>query len=646
MQSKAKIFLFVVVFLLLGILATSASADPPDPTREANTSQPELEMRIMQPQEGIQNVGTSTLQSITPANLPIGTAFDLCFGFFVQSPDAEYGDYMSVDMPDNWVVNSVAPNSVPAANGCSAALPPVAGVSAENIAYWQSTGYPPQTGCGAWNGSTTGILFNFCANVTIPDDTGAPWLLLWNYVGDGWGGEPHVASGSYGPVGPVAPLMLSPEVSQTAGCRFEPQTHEFTAMNSTAVEMMVDLDYTVTSGNGTCDGPESITVPAYGNAPVLVTVEAWNDAGTDFTCDITATDSAVPANTDTSQLIKEMLICYWDPAGWQLEPITDATPNQWAAGLVGTNPAAAGPVGYVIGGLGEGSSVLNPDLQMYDPTLGVWTQLADIPNPRFSPVTAWIGGLIYAAGGYDNGFVSTGDLQVYDPVTNLWDNTAPPEMPNTRGGGAGGVATCSSGVGDCLFHVGGGLDSNFANTTLETWEFNPSLGVWTQLDNKPAGASPDGFILGAGVGCGGKIYVGGDYRGYHDFFALDPTLPTGSQWSVLASIPASGGAMTPAMVCNEDEQTIYLVGGDATGGWASYSDKVFVYDILTDTWEGPIAQTLHVPQLGSVGWFMQDKLWSVGGTVGAGAISPMPFESLERATCANETKLFLPLILK
>ncbi len=179
--------------------------------------------------------------------------------------------------------------------------------------------------------------------------------------------------------------------------------------------------------------------------------------------------------TNTSQLIKEMLICYWDPAGWQLEPITDATPNQWAAGLVGTN-RGSWSAGYVIGGLGEGSSVLNPDLQMYDPTLGSVTQLADIPNPRFSPVTAWIGGLIYAAGGYDTAFASTNDLQVYDPVTNLWDNTAPPDMPNTRGG-AGGVATCSSGVGDCLFHVGGGLDSNFANTTLETWNFNPSLGV-------------------------------------------------------------------------------------------------------------------------------------------------------------------------
>jgi hypothetical protein len=646
MLSKAKISLFIVLFLLLGTLATSASADLPDPTKEATITKPELEVRIKVPQEAIQNVGTSTLQIVTPTELPIGSAFDLCFGFFVQSPDAEYGDYVTVDMPDNWVVNSFAPNSVPPANGCSAALPPVAGVGAGNIAYWQSTGYPPPTGCGAWNGSSGGILFNFCVNVTIPDESGAPWMLPWNYVGDGWGGEPHFAVGSYGPVGPVSPLILTPEIYHTQGCRFEPQTHEFTAMNSTEVEMMVDLDYTITSGMGTCDGPESIMVPAHGNAPVLVTFEAWSDVGTSFTCDITATDSAVPANTDTSQLIKDLVACYWDPAGWQLEPIADATPNQWSAGLVGTNPGAAGPVGYVIGGLAVGSSVINPDLQMYDPTAGVWTQLTDLPNPRFSPVAGWIGGSIFAAGGYNTVFVSTGDLQVYNPETNVWDNTTLPDMPNARGGGAGGVGTCSSGVGECLFHVGGGLDSNFANTTLETWEFDPSSSAWTQLDNKPAGSSPDGLIFGAGVGCGGKIYVGGDYRGFHDFFVLDPTAPAGSQWSVLTSIPATAGAMTPALVCNEVEQTIYLVGGSAYGSWADFTDTVFVYDILTNTWEGPLFHTMNVAQLGSVGWFMQNKLWSVGGTMGSGAISPMPFESLERITCVIEKKLFLPLMLK
>ncbi len=646
MQSKAKTLLFIAVFLLLGLLATSASADPPDPTKEATISKPELDITLKQPQEGIQNVGASTLQTVTPAQLPIGSAFDLCFGFFVQSPDAEYGDYITVDMPDNWTVNSVAPNSVPPANGCSAALPPLAGVGAANIAYWQSTGYPPPTGCGAWNGSSTGILFNFCVNVTIPDESGAPWMLPWNYYGDGWGAEPHFAIGSYGPIGPQQPLTLSPEISQTMGCRYEPVTYEFTAMNSTGSEMMVDLDYSISSGMGTCDGPASINVPAYGNAPVLVTFEAWNEVGTSFTCDITATDAAVPANTDSSQIIQDLLACYWDPAGWQLEPITDATPNQWSSGVVGTNPMATGPVGYVIGGLAAGSSTLNPDLQMYDPMLEVWTQLSDLPNPRFSPATAWLDDLIYVAGGYDNNFASTGDLQVYDPLTNLWDNTIPPDMPNARGGGAGGVATCSSGLGECLFHVGGGADSNFASTTLETWEYDPALGVWTQLDNKPAGASPDGFILGAGVGCGGKIYVGGDYRGYHDFFVLDPTSPSGTQWSVLASIPAGAGAMTPALVCSEEEQVIYLIGGGPSGNWSNFSNQVFAYDILTNTWEGPLPQILNVVQLGSVGWLMKDKLWTVGGTVGSGAISPMPFESLEKISCEIEMKLFLPLLLR
>ena len=641
MLSKAKISLFIVVFLILGTLATSASADLPDPTKEVTIAKPALDISQNEPQEGIQNVGTSNLQIVTPTALPVGYPFDLCLGFFLQTPDLEYGDYVTVDMPDNWVVNSFAPDSVPPANGCLAARPPVAGVGPGNIAFWQSAGTLP-TACGAWNGTSTGTLFNFCVNVTIPNESGAPWMLPWNYYGDGWGADPHSAVGAYGPISQEAPLMLSPVIFHTTGCPGEAKTNEFTAINHTGTEMVVDLDYTISSGSGSCGGPESVTVPAYGNAPVLVSYEAWNDVGTSFACDITATDSAVPMHTDTSQLILDVIGCYWDPAGWQLEPITDATPNQWSAALVGTNPGAVGPVGYVIGGLGAGTSVLNPDLQMYDPTAEVWTQLADLPNPRFSPVVGWIGGLIYAAGGLDTDFGSTDDLQVYDPVTNLWDNTTPPDMPNTRGGGAGGVGTCSSGVGECLFHVGGGMDG----VSLETWEFDPSSGAWTQLDNKPAGSSADGFFLGAGVGCGGKIYVGGDYRGYHEFFVLDPTLAAGSQWSTLASIPAEAGAMTPAMVCNEGEQTIYLVGGSAYGSWADVTDSVYVYDILTDTWEGPLAQTLNVAQLGSVGWFMQDKLWSVGGTTGSGAISPVPFESLERIPCVIEKTLFLPLILK
>ena len=76
-----------------------------------------------------------------------------------------------------------------------------------------------------------------------------------------------------------------------------------------------------------------------------------------------------------------------------------------------------------------------------------------------------------------------------------------------------------------------------------------------------------------------------------------------------------------------------LIGGDPDGNWGNYNNTVYVYDIATDTWDGPLAQTLHVAQLGSVGWHMYDKVWTAGGTVGSGAIDPMPFESLLQVIC-------------
>jgi hypothetical protein len=104
--------------------------------------------------------------------------------------------------------------------------------------------------------------------------------------------------------------------------------------------------------------------------------------------------------------------------------------------------------------------------------------------------------------------------------------------------------------------------------------------------------------------------------------------------------------MTPAMVCHEEEQKIYLLGGDPDGYWGTYNRTVFAYDIASDTWEGPLSQTLIVGQLGSVGWSMAGKLWSVGGTIGSYAISPMPFESLGRVVCVIAYRQYLPLLLK
>lgn len=563
----------------------------------------------------------------------------------MQSPDVEYLDHFEVDLPNNWTVNSVAPNSVPPANGCAPALPPVVGVNAGNVVYWQSTGYPPQTGCGAWNGRASGANFDFCANVTIPDPSGAPWMLPWTYIGDGWGATPHQVSGSYGPVQALLPdVFLDPDQLQVEGCAYEPQQHTLTVWNNTGYTTTVNLTYSILAGGGACSGPASIVVANGATVSFTVDLTPAGNPGDTVVCRVYAQDSSNSSYNDASLIIKALVARYFDPAGWQTEPITNATPHQWAGGAVGTHPAAAGPVGYIVGGL-DATGALNPDLQMYDPATGTWTQLADMPNPRFSPVVGWIGGQLYAAGGHDTGFVATNDLQVYNPATNTWDNATPANLPNARGGGAGGVGICSTGTGPCLFHVGGGPDGQFANTTLETWQYNPATNAWTQLDNKPAGSSPNGHILGAGVGCMGRIYVGGDYRGYHEFYRLDATQPAGSQWSQLANIPANAGSMTPALVCKEDMGVILLIGGDPDGSWGTYNDTVYVYDIASDTWDGPLPQKLNVGQLGSVGWHMADAVWTVGGTVGYYAITPMPFESFRQIIC-RLSRIYLPLVCK
>jgi hypothetical protein len=144
-----------------------------------------------------ENIGNSTVPLVTPASITAGATLDVCITANIISPDTEYLDRLDVNLPDGWIVNSVAANSTPVANGCSLALPPVYGTEAGNVVYWQSTGYPPQTECGAWNGGTGGTNFVFCANVTVPSCTGAPWSLPWNIIGDGWGGTPHTVSGTW-----------------------------------------------------------------------------------------------------------------------------------------------------------------------------------------------------------------------------------------------------------------------------------------------------------------------------------------------------------------------------------------------------------------------------------------------------------------
>jgi hypothetical protein len=578
-----------------------------------------------------------------------------CFTAESYTNDWEYVYNLWEKFPVDWTLNNVYIQGTPVCdNGSWGAF----SWSFETAPYEVNLAHP------RYQSTTDHCVATYCFDVT--SGTGAPDALVsWFWDGDGYGASPHnpCSNDGYTPSGqnacdemiypPVAvpscaldPIMVIPETQQAGGCSAETQEHAMMVLNNTGYDTVVNLSYYVSSGLGECNGPDSILVLDGASVPFVVTFQPFGIADDQVVCNVFAQDSLDPANFDTAWLKKDLVSGFFDSAGWQLENIDGALPTQWGAGVIGTNPSAAGDVGYSIGGLAEGTSVIRPGLQMYDPGTDTWTQLADMLNPRFSPVAGWIDGMLYAAGGYDVAFGATSDLQVYDPVSGSWDNTTYPDMLAMRGGGAGGSGSCSSGSGACLFHVGGGPDGSFANTTLETWEYDPGTMTWTQLDYKPAGSSPDGHILGAGVGCGGYVYVGGDYRGFHEFFRLDATQPSGSQWTQLANIPPAAGSMTPALVCKEDMNAILLIGGDPDGYWGTYNTTIYVYDITGDTWEGPLPQTLNVGQLGSIGLHMDNKVWTFGGTVGSGAIQPVPHESLAQFICSVPQIVVDPLSLE
>src|SRR5512139_3398401 len=124
----------------------------------------------------------STVNSVTPNPVSPGAPVDLCFNVTVSSPDDEYMQRFDVNLPDGWTVNSVT--NTPGNTGATTTQ----GVDAGNVVYWQGVDWAP------WYNDT----FNFCANVTIPDPTGAPWSLPWNIIGEGYGGAPHSVNGTIG----------------------------------------------------------------------------------------------------------------------------------------------------------------------------------------------------------------------------------------------------------------------------------------------------------------------------------------------------------------------------------------------------------------------------------------------------------------
>ena len=483
---------------------------------------------------GIENVGSSTVSGVSPTLLPPGSPFDLCFTVFVQSPDAEYLDHLDIDLPDNWIVNSVAANSVPPANGCSGALPPVVGVNAGNVVYWQSTGYPPQTGCGAWSGGSGGASFSFCANVTVPDCTGEPWSFPWNYIGDGYGGTPHSVAGTVGPAGCLQPgVYLTPEAMPAGGCSGAPQVHTFQLLNNTGADGNFSMTYSVPTANGTLTGPPVVQAASGATVPfdVILTPDQCLQPGGTV---IGLIEAAGNGYTDQSTINKTVLSAFWnqiasEPNNGRMDNVLgawndlawsitgygadanvrtyDPATNSWA--VVGT-PAPFG-INYARSGCqfndvvvmyGDAATAGFTGLWAYDMGASLWNNLT--PSGTAPPQTgiwapAWAAdpetGYCYMTGGATTpGAGNLSTVYVYDPGGNAW--LAPlPNFGSVRDFHAAFIFRRPADNHKLLCVVGG--NNGASMTSTQCYDFD--TGVWN-AENADMGALPtDLWAMGYAV---------------------------------------------------------------------------------------------------------------------------------------------------
>ncbi|XP_016658414.1 kelch-like protein 3 [Acyrthosiphon pisum] len=73
---------------------------------------------------------------------------------------------------------------------------------------------------------------------------------------------------------------------------------------------------------------------------------------------------------------------------------------------------------YAIGGY-DGHKYLK-SVEVYRPSDGVWSSVADMEICRYSPGVAVLDGLLYVFGGELKGSSIVDTVEVYNPKTNIW----------------------------------------------------------------------------------------------------------------------------------------------------------------------------------------------------------------------------------
>jgi N-acetylneuraminic acid mutarotase len=233
---------------------------------------------------------------------------------------------------------------------------------------------------------------------------------------------------------------------------------------------------------------------------------------------------------------------------------------------------------YVFGGY------INPQIQgtahadVYDPTNGAWTRIADMPEPLTHTGIAVHGTTIWLVGGFVGDHPGPGTTHVwkYNTLSDTW--TRGPALPAARGAGAAAIV-------DHVIHFFGGLThaSSSQNPVKSDMADHWTLDLANGGGWKTAAPliNPRNHL--AGTALNGKVYaIGGQHLWdeEHPLAEVDAYDPATNKWSKVASLPQPRSHMSASTLVVDGR--IVVIGGSTTSFEALSS--IVNYNPSTNQW--------------------------------------------------------------
>jgi N-acetylneuraminic acid mutarotase len=229
------------------------------------------------------------------------------------------------------------------------------------------------------------------------------------------------------------------------------------------------------------------------------------------------------------------------------------------------------------------------ETRVYDPAANEWTSMAPAQNPcgRYHHKMAYdsINGKTVLFGGRSNKYPNDllYDTWSYDLSANLWTNLNPQTMPTTPDGP---VMAFDQRHGEVV--LSGGADS--AGLRNDLWSYNITLNNWTKRSDRPA--ARDGHAMVYDSAWSNIVLFGGWNSGtcFNDTWTYNVTANT---WKEMHPPLAPEPRVNHAMVYDEmRHETILFSGLYGSDRW----QDTWTYNQTTDTWTDKAPAAMPPPR--------------------------------------------------